>query len=300
MAGFHLGGGGPTTTRTDTSPVPTESIFLYARTSSRTGGFQLWPPNTSLQHHPQFFSPGATSPSPATVLSFSHEPTLGATTSSGARAGTSCQDCGNNAKKDCIHLRCRTCCRSRGFHCSTHVKSTWVPAAKRRERQHQLAQLLASGTSGGSSEGTKRARDPTGLRVGRMPTVVATTSSSGDGGRFPAEVSSEAVFRCVKIGPLDEADEDELAYQTAISIGGHVFKGILRNHGPETADYNQLHGGDPASSPSVAAATSNEAGGGVGGSHAATSTAAVLMDPYPTPLGAFMQGTQFFPHQPRN
>lgn len=116
-------------------------------------------------------------------------------------------------------------------------------------------------------------------------------------------MSSEAVFRCVKIGPLDEADEDELAYQTAISIGGHVFKGILRNRGPETADYNQLHGGDPASSPSVAAATSSHeagGGGGVGGSHAATSTAAMLMDPYPTPLGAFMQGTQFFPHQPRN
>jgi LRP1 type putative zinc finger protein len=113
-------------------------------------------------------------------------------------------------------------------------------------------------------------------------------------------VSSEAVFRCVKIGPMDEADDDELAYQTAVSIGGHVFKGILRNHGPEMADYNQVHGGDPASSPSVAAANSSEAGGGVGGSQAATTAAAVLMDPYPTPLGAFMQGTQFFPHQPRN
>ncbi|KAJ4775296.1 SHI-related sequence 7 [Rhynchospora pubera] len=297
MAGFHLGGGGHTT-RSDTSPVPTESIFLYARSTSRTGGFQLWPPNPS--QHPQFFSPGGASSSPATVLSFSHEPPLGAN-ASGARSGTSCQDCGNNAKKDCIHLRCRTCCRSRGFLCSTHVKSTWVPAAKRRERQHQLAALMASGTSGGSSEGTKRARDQTGMRsITRVPTVVATTSSSGDGGRFPAEVSSEAVFRCVKIGPLDEADDDELAYQTAVSIGGHIFKGILRNHGPETVDYNQLHGGDPASSPSVAAATSSEAGVGVGGSHAATSAAQVLMDSYPTPLGAFMQGTPFFPHQPRN
>jgi LRP1 type putative zinc finger protein len=180
MAGFHLGGGGPTTTRNDTSPVPTESIFLYARTSSRTGGFQLWPPHPS--QHPQFFSPGAGTSGPATVLSFSHDPPLGATSSSSVRAGTSCQDCGNNAKKDCIHLRCRTCCRSRGFHCPTHVKSTWVPAAKRRERQHQLTQLLASGTSGGSSEGTKRARDQTGAMraLGRMPTtVVATSSSSG-------------------------------------------------------------------------------------------------------------------------
>ncbi|KAJ6995619.1 hypothetical protein NC653_012459 [Populus alba x Populus x berolinensis] len=52
-----------------------------------------------------------------------------------------CQDCGNQAKKDCPHLRCRTCCKSRGFPCSTHVKSTWVSAAKRRERQQQLAAL---------------------------------------------------------------------------------------------------------------------------------------------------------------
>ncbi|KAJ6826668.1 protein LATERAL ROOT PRIMORDIUM 1 [Iris pallida] len=46
-----------------------------------------------------------------------------------------CQDCGNQAKKDCSHRRCRTCCKSRGYDCTTHVKSTWVPAARRRERQ---------------------------------------------------------------------------------------------------------------------------------------------------------------------
>jgi LRP1 type putative zinc finger protein len=53
--------------------------------------------------------------------------------------GISCQDCGNQAKKDCTHMRCRTCCKSRGFHCQTHVKSTWVPASRRRERQQQLS-----------------------------------------------------------------------------------------------------------------------------------------------------------------
>ncbi|MBN7828113.1 DUF702 domain-containing protein, partial [Bowmanella dokdonensis] len=42
--------------------------------------------------------------------------------------------------------------------------------------------------------------------------------------RFPREVSSEAVFRCVRLGPVDQA-EAELAYQTTVSIGGHVFKG---------------------------------------------------------------------------
>ncbi|KAG8048181.1 hypothetical protein GUJ93_ZPchr0008g13947 [Zizania palustris] len=46
--------------------------------------------------------------------------------------------------------------------------------------------------------------------------------------RFPREVSSEAVFRCVRLGPVDEADA-EVAYQTTVSIGGHVFKGILHD-----------------------------------------------------------------------
>ncbi|KAG7610776.1 Zinc finger lateral root primordium type 1 [Arabidopsis suecica] len=58
---------------------------------------------------------------------------------SGGSGGVSCQDFGNQAKKDCSHMRCRTCCKSRGFECSTHVRITWVPATKRRERQQQLA-----------------------------------------------------------------------------------------------------------------------------------------------------------------
>lgn len=60
----------------------------------------------------------------------------------GGGGGMNCQDCGNQAKKDCSHLRCRTCCKSRGFQCQTHVKSTWVPAAKRRERQQQRHQIM--------------------------------------------------------------------------------------------------------------------------------------------------------------
>nr|GMC81118.1 protein SHORT INTERNODES-like [Ipomoea batatas]GMC87476.1 protein SHORT INTERNODES-like [Ipomoea batatas] len=46
-----------------------------------------------------------------------------------------CQDCGNQSKKDCAYMRCRTCCKSRGFECPTHIKSTWVPVCKRRPRQ---------------------------------------------------------------------------------------------------------------------------------------------------------------------
>lgn len=51
--------------------------------------------------------------------------------------------------------------------------------------------------------------------------------------QFPSEVNSPAVFRCVKVNAMDEEDEDQLAYQTAVNIGGHVFKGILYDQGPE-------------------------------------------------------------------
>lgn len=43
-----------------------------------------------------------------------------------------CRDCGNRAKKECLFERCRTCCKSRGYNCATHVKSTWVPSSATR------------------------------------------------------------------------------------------------------------------------------------------------------------------------
>lgn len=42
-----------------------------------------------------------------------------------------CEDCGNKAKKGCLYMRCRTCCKNNGFECQTHIKSTWVPLHKR-------------------------------------------------------------------------------------------------------------------------------------------------------------------------
>jgi len=67
-----------------------------------------------------------------------------------------CQDCGNRAKKDCSYKRCRTCCKGRGFDCSTHVKSTWIPASMRRDRSMVVAE--GGDSDGGASSGTKRQR----------------------------------------------------------------------------------------------------------------------------------------------
>ncbi|KAJ8451963.1 hypothetical protein Cgig2_007446 [Carnegiea gigantea] len=161
----------------------------------------------------------------------------------GERGGTiPCQDCGNQAKKDCVHMRCRTCCKSRGFDCPTHVKSTWVPASVRRERHHRLvgsANVAAAHGGGGggdqqelmSSSLPKRMRrvfDPKKKNVGM------------EVGNFPAEVSSPAVFRCVRVSSIDDT-EDEIAYQTAVSIGGHVFKGILYDQGPDQDPHHHHH-----------------------------------------------------------
>ncbi|KAK4429320.1 protein SHI RELATED SEQUENCE 7 [Sesamum alatum] len=231
----------------------------------------------------------------------------------GGNEGMNCQDCGNQAKKDCQHLRCRTCCKSRGFQCQTHVKSTWVPAAKRRERQQQLAALQQDHHHQQQqqqlSTNPKRLRENPGSGGGGASSALACTTSrlpattSGfELGHFPPEVSSPAVFRCVRVSAVDDAAE-HLAYQTAVNIGGHVFKGILYDQGPESR-YPPGGGGESSS------------GGGGGGSQqqpldfiaaaAATSSAATattsnpnisMLDPslYPTPLSAFMAGTQFFP-----
>jgi LRP1 type putative zinc finger protein len=120
--------------------------------------------------------------------------------------------------------------------------------------------------------------------------------------RFPREVSSEAVFRCVRLGPVDEGDA-EVAYQTTVSIGGHVFKGILHDVGPDTSlAAGARHQPADGSSPSTAAG-----GGGEGGSAAAAaaaaavSSSAVVMDPYPTPgpYGSYGGAPFFHGHHSR-
>ncbi|KAG6530269.1 hypothetical protein ZIOFF_012492 [Zingiber officinale] len=260
MAGFFLGGGsgaGGSHQPPRSGVPPTEGgFFLYeprgggggrgedASAGYATRGFELW------QQHGQIYPGGGG------VFPDEAQP----------RGGVSCRDCGNQAKKDCVHLRCRTCCQSRGFACSTHVKSTWVPAARRRERQQNLAGAAqldhhrhrASSSSDAAANAvtepsnSKRQRELTAGSA-RPTTAIAVPSMFGWyynfrlllpilpfpstplrelQESFPAEVSAPASFRCVRVSHVDEGDE-VYAYQTAINIGGHVFKGLLYDHGPE-------------------------------------------------------------------
>ncbi|CAH9057407.1 unnamed protein product [Cuscuta europaea] len=117
----------------------------------------------------------------------------------GAAAGRSpsssrCLDCGNQSKKECGFMRCRTCCKSRGFECATHVKSTWVPVSHRRlqRRSSRLLRLANPNNRFMQQQPPPRHRQ-------NLPIFGA------DGSNFPAE--------------------------TSVNIAGHVFKGILYDQG---------------------------------------------------------------------
>ncbi|EOA29634.1 hypothetical protein CARUB_v10014619mg [Capsella rubella] len=139
----------------------------------------------------------------------------------------SCQDCGNQAKKGCTHGRCRTCCKSHGLDCPIHVRSTWIPIAKRRERQQRIQTPTSDPITGADRVGNI----PKPYRETDQP---ATLDSSGleMGARdatFPEEVISDALFRCVRMSGADDDGSCQYAYQTTVGIAGHVFKGILYN-----------------------------------------------------------------------
>ncbi|XP_031260765.1 protein SHI RELATED SEQUENCE 1 [Pistacia vera] len=227
----------------------------------------------------------------------------------GGRVGSSsCQDCGNQAKKDCPHMRCRTCCKARGFDCSTHVKSTWVPASKRRERQQQVAEMQKQRLEERLQQ-EDQARGGNSKRQRENPSSSSLASGLEDGD-FPEEVSFQVGFRCVRVSSLDD-DDDQYAYKTAVTIGGHIFKGILYDQGPDNnyTTGESSTGGDggggfqapaalnfiPADPiPTTSATVSTTVTGGL----VTAPSSSAYLDPstlYPTPLHTFMAGTQFFP-----
>ncbi|KAJ8558337.1 hypothetical protein K7X08_005103 [Anisodus acutangulus] len=203
--------------------------------------------------------------------------------------GISCQDCGNQAKKDCQHMRCRTCCKSRGFQCSTHVKSTWVTAAKRRERQQ-----LASFQQQEDNNPKRQKDDPIS-----GSSLVCTRNNTGlEVGNFPSKVNSTAVFQRVRMSSIEE-NEDQTAYQAAVNIGGHIFKGILYDQGDQ---YNYMNAAGYNSSDGNAAPHQHNLIGATGTTTSAADAAAAegsnFQEPslYSSPLiNTFMAGTQFFP-----
>ncbi|KAK3163039.1 hypothetical protein QOZ80_1BG0096820 [Eleusine coracana subsp. coracana] len=209
-------------------------------------------------------SPSEANPNPSSASPFAYlkKPLPMLDTGGGGSSGaTTCQDCGNQAKKDCSHSRCRTCCKSRGFDCSTHVKSTWVPAARRRERQ-QIA------GSGSASSSPAAASTPAGVSTSKKPRLLSsqtttshtstsnattprsfdTTSSHQDASfrdSLPRQVRAPAVFKCVRVTSIDDG-EDEYAYQAMVTINGHVFKGFLYDQGVDDGRHASTSNDDSA------------------------------------------------------
>ncbi|EOA29284.1 hypothetical protein CARUB_v10025559mg [Capsella rubella] len=128
--------------------------------------------------------------------------------------GRRCEDCGNQAKKECVYMRCRTCCKSKAFHCQTHIKSTWVPAYRRSHHQPQQQPQPLFNTSS---------------------VQIRTTQ-----GHFPAEVNFPADFRGVKVSSIHDGKE-QYAYQTTVNIGGHIFRGILHDQGLDKVMVDHHH-----------------------------------------------------------
>lgn len=196
MAGlFSLGGGGRGSSnqqenQTNEIPPAAETVFWYTKNddvSSYHRGLELWNQQEHHQHHHvmaqharpflqrDLYTSGV---GPSRGVSDDHSSSRSAFVAmraASAEGGISCQDCGNQAKKDCPHMRCRTCCKSRGYECQTHVKSTWVPASKRRERQQQLAALQEQQQQQ-QRDISKRPRDPTACT--RLPSSGTTTAAT--------------------------------------------------------------------------------------------------------------------------
>ncbi|XP_073144921.1 protein LATERAL ROOT PRIMORDIUM 1 [Henckelia pumila] len=295
LAQQNIGGGGSTTD---------DEVFNMARSRSGGGGMQLW-------QHQQSQNSSAYSSKKPMVLDHTSLLQTGAGGSTAAACGiggassslgaTTCQDCGNQAKKDCIHRRCRTCCKSRGYDCVTHVRSTWVSASRRRERQIARENVPAAGSSqstsgnkkprlgGGTSQTTTTTASHTSTSNTTPPRSFDTTSSHQDASirdSLPGQVRAPAVFKCVRVTALDDG-EDEYAYQAVVKIGGHVFKGFLYDQGIEGRD---------ASFPNISELHLGGGGGGGGGGRGGVSSTAA--DLHPTDIlaasgGGFLGGTSY-------
>ncbi|KAJ4883844.1 Protein SHI RELATED SEQUENCE 5 [Raphanus sativus] len=331
MAGFFYLGGRDNNNKQDHHQDKSNYLYLYKDEICNTNkGFEIWPPQYFQQQQQQqqqhvttptnFYSfgmiPSGSSSSNnnnnrSRGLYFNvvsdHEPGGFTVTRQG---GMNCQDCGNQAKKDCPHMRCRTCCKSRGFHCQTHVKSTWVPAAKRRERLAQLASLQhhSSPSRETQNSNAKRLRevdgndndddkDHSGGGGSALATrVVNTNSNSGLEAiqNLPPEVSSPAVFRCVRVSSIEEDEDDqEYAYQTAVNIGGHIFKGILYDQGLDEDHHHQLNLLASTATTTNAEETAAKTAVTIAGNN----NNGLILDPsslYPAQLNSFIAGTPFF------
>ncbi|KAI4300057.1 hypothetical protein L6164_033475 [Bauhinia variegata] len=176
------------------------------------------------------------------------------------KVGIKCQGCGNSAKRDCQHSRCRTCCRNLGLECETHVKSTWrtSPAKKRQREQQQPLQ--------GDNPGKRQKLNP--------------PSGFEEENHFPEALSTIGIFRRLRLHSGDGAIDEE-AYQATVNIGGHSFSGILYDQGPPKLQGVEAANDNAITNPQQQQRRDKAAKTSLGGAIVASSSAATAPAPSP-------------------
>ena len=117
-------------------------------------------------------------------------------------------------------------------------------------------------------------------------------------GNFPAEVTSPATFRCVRLSSIEDA-ADQYAYQTSVNIGGHVFKGILYDQGPNPSHHllGECSSRETQSQPNQINAAAITMATTTTTTSNSVAAETLLPFAYASPFNAFMSaGTQFFLH----
>ncbi|KAJ6739989.1 PROTEIN LATERAL ROOT PRIMORDIUM 1 [Salix purpurea] len=298
MAGlFSLGRGGSSSNNQEDqqnnnnppTEIPQESWFWYKSEDIPYKSFELW--QQQQQQHQQLLHQRHQNPQQDL---YSSAAGLGVGPSR-TSINISDESSSRSAAEAFMMIRPGLAVRVEDLTVKPMSKVLGFPASKRRERQQQLDLLQQQQQLQIRGENPKRQRENPNSSL--ACTRLANNMSGLELGNFPSEVSSPALFRCVRMSGIDESEM--LAYQTAVNIGGHVFKGILYDHGP---DSNYMAPGETSSGGGGAQPlnliTAGTATGGGGGVTVASTTAAFL-DPsslYPAPLNTFMAGTQFFPN----
>ncbi|KAI3762795.1 hypothetical protein L1987_53236 [Smallanthus sonchifolius] len=276
MSGFFSLGGALKDQEQEDSTVTPNSLYLFKNEEIYSKGFELWQQYYQLHQHRQHHHP---TPPQHYDLARRRNSTSG--------VDDLCLNSNSNNNNNYNNNNCNG-----------------------NGNGNQQLSLMMRGSGSGIDQNPKRLREDHQLMatVGGGATVAVdlpvthhhNTSSALEMGHFPAEVSSPAVFRCVRVSAMDEVEE-QLAYQTAVSIGGHVFKGILYDHGVE-GRYNHPGGGESSSAAGDGAGTQQQlnliTSGSMGHGTGTVNPNVSSIDPstiYPTPLNAFMAGTQFFP-----
>uniref|UniRef100_M4DE97 Uncharacterized protein n=1 Tax=Brassica campestris TaxID=3711 RepID=M4DE97_BRACM len=125
-----------------------------------------------------------------------------------------CRDCGNRAKKECSFERCRTCCKSRGYKCATHVKSTWIPSSSSSSHHHHH-HSPSSDRNRNKKLKIDSSNNPSVLIV---PTTTSRRQERSFREGLPGKIEAPAVFKRTRVTAISNEEQSEIGYQATVTI----------------------------------------------------------------------------------